>query len=127
MGSEEAPSWLDLLGKLWLVPQNNMLINLLVQLDDGFGRINASQCENGTVLCEGLQDGNHKFEVCPNGTQGVGCSSYNWTVGKEPSFYSFSNCYYIFFNYHSTSNKITLLESLQQLCYYVYEEMFCLP
>ena len=62
-------------------PQNNRLINLLVQLDDGFGRINASQCENGTVLCEGLQDGNHKFEVCPNGSQGVGCSSYNWTVG----------------------------------------------
>ena len=81
MGSEEAPSWLDLLGKLWLVPQNNMLINLLVQLDDGFGRINASQCENGTVLCEGLQDGNHKFEVCANGTEGVDCSSYNWTVG----------------------------------------------
>ena len=81
MGSEEAPSWLDLLGKLWLVPQNNMLINLLVQLDDDSGRINASQCENGTVLCEGLKDGNHKFEVCANGTEGVDCSSYNWTVG----------------------------------------------
>ena len=50
-------------------------------MDDGFVRINASQCENGTVLIEGLQDGTHKFEVCPNGTQGVGCSSYNWTVG----------------------------------------------
>ncbi|KAK9995585.1 hypothetical protein SO802_020271 [Lithocarpus litseifolius] len=60
------------------------LINLLVQLDDGFGRINASQCENGTVLCEGLQDGNHKFEVCPNGTQGVGCSSNTWTVDTVP-------------------------------------------
>ena len=66
---------------IWFVPQNNRLINLLVQLDDGFGRINASQSENGTVLCEGLQDGNHKFEVCPNGSQGVGCGSYNWTVG----------------------------------------------
>ncbi|XP_030938465.1 uncharacterized protein LOC115963563 isoform X1 [Quercus lobata] len=54
--------------------------NITCKLDDGFGRINASQCENGTVLCEGLQDGNHKFEVCPSGTQGVGCSSYNWTV-----------------------------------------------
>ena len=57
------------------------LKNLLVQLDDGFGRIIDSECENGTVLCEGLQDGNHKFEVCPNGSQGVGCGSYNWTVG----------------------------------------------
>ena len=66
---------------IWLVPQNNMLINLLVQLDDDFGRINASQCENGTVMFEDLQDGNHKFVVCPNGTQGVGCGSYNWTVG----------------------------------------------
>ncbi|KAF3971824.1 hypothetical protein CMV_004602 [Castanea mollissima] len=58
--------------------------NITCKLDDGFGRINASQCENGTVLCEGLQDGNHKFEVCPNGTQGVGCSSYNWTVDTVP-------------------------------------------
>nr|POF23011.1 hypothetical protein CFP56_15686 [Quercus suber] len=53
-------------------------------LDDGFGRIIASECENGTVLCEGLQDGNHKFEVCPNGSQGVGCGSYNWTVDTVP-------------------------------------------
>ncbi|KAK7815890.1 hypothetical protein CFP56_001056 [Quercus suber] len=58
--------------------------NITCKLDDGFGRINASQCENGTVLCEGLQDGNHKFEVCPNGTQGVGCSSYNWIVDTIP-------------------------------------------
>ncbi|KAK4568694.1 hypothetical protein RGQ29_004196 [Quercus rubra] len=58
--------------------------NITCKLDDGFGRINASQCENGTVLCEGLQDGNHKFEICPNGTQGVGCSSYNWTVDTVP-------------------------------------------
>uniref|UniRef100_A0A7N2MNV3 Bacterial Ig-like domain-containing protein n=1 Tax=Quercus lobata TaxID=97700 RepID=A0A7N2MNV3_QUELO len=58
--------------------------NVTCKLDDGFGRINASQCENGTVLCEGLQDGNHKFEVCPNGTQGVGCSSYDWTVDTVP-------------------------------------------
>ena len=64
-----------------LVPQNNRLINLLVQLDDGSGSIIASECENRTVLCEGLQDGNHKFEVCPHGTEGVDCSSYNWTVG----------------------------------------------
>nr|XP_023928262.1 uncharacterized protein LOC112039606 [Quercus suber] len=58
--------------------------NITCKLDDGFGRINASQCENGTVLCEGLQDGNHKFEVCSNGTQGVGCSSYDWTVDTVP-------------------------------------------
>ncbi|KAF3973348.1 hypothetical protein CMV_003221 [Castanea mollissima] len=58
--------------------------NITCKLDDGFGRINASQCEDGTVLCEGLQDGNHKFEICPNGTQGVGCSSYYWTVDTVP-------------------------------------------
>ncbi|KAK7850146.1 hypothetical protein CFP56_001505 [Quercus suber] len=69
---------------IWLGPHNNRLINLLVQLDDGSGSIIASECENGTVLCEGLQDGNHKFEVCPNGSQGVGCSSYNWTVDTVP-------------------------------------------
>ncbi|KAK7826142.1 hypothetical protein CFP56_032440 [Quercus suber] len=58
--------------------------NITCKLDDGFGRIIASECENGTVLCEGLQDGNHKFEVCPNGSQGVGCGSYNWTVDTVP-------------------------------------------
>ena len=35
---------------------------------------------------------------------------------KNLPFYSFSNCYYIFINYHSTSKKTFLLESLQQLC-----------
>ncbi|XP_075663386.1 uncharacterized protein LOC142632960 [Castanea sativa] len=49
--------------------------NVTCKLDDGLGRIIASECENGTVLCEGLQDGNHKFEVCPNGSQGVGCDT----------------------------------------------------
>ncbi|KAK9995729.1 hypothetical protein SO802_020415 [Lithocarpus litseifolius] len=58
--------------------------NITCKLDDGVGSIIASECENGTVLCEGLQDGNHKFEVCPNGSQGVGCSSYNWAVDTVP-------------------------------------------
>ncbi|KAK7823279.1 hypothetical protein CFP56_035686, partial [Quercus suber] len=58
--------------------------NITCKLVDGFGRINTPQCEHGTVLCKGLHDGNHKFEVCPNGTQGVGCSSYNWTVDTVP-------------------------------------------
>ncbi|KAK9995724.1 hypothetical protein SO802_020410 [Lithocarpus litseifolius] len=58
--------------------------NITCKLDDVVGSIIASECENGTVLCEGLQDGNHKFEVCPNGSQGVGCSSYNWTVDTVP-------------------------------------------
>ena len=62
---------------IWLVPQNNRLINLLLQLDDGI----ASNCEGRTVSYAGLQDGNHTFEVCTNGSQGVGCGSYNWTVG----------------------------------------------
>ena len=53
------------------------MINFLLQLDDGI----ASNCEGRTVLYAGLQDGNHTFEVCTNGSQGVGCGSYNWTVG----------------------------------------------
>nr|DAD46157.1 TPA_asm: hypothetical protein HUJ06_004387 [Nelumbo nucifera] len=31
-----------------------------------------------------LHDGNHTFEVCINGSQGVDCASYNWTVDKIP-------------------------------------------
>ena len=62
---------------IWLVPQNKRLINFLVQLDDG----SASDCEGRMVLYAGLQDGNHTFEVCTNGSGGVGCANYNWTVG----------------------------------------------
>ncbi|KAM3703926.1 hypothetical protein ACJW31_04G135100 [Castanea mollissima] len=56
------------------------LINLLLQLDDGI----ASNCESRMVSYAGLQDGNHTFEVCTNGSQGVGCGSYNWTVDTVP-------------------------------------------
>ena len=66
----------SLLISVWLVPQNNRLINLLVQLDDGI----ASDCEGKTVYA-GLLDGNHTYEVCTNGSRGVGCVTYNWTIG----------------------------------------------
>ncbi|XP_059644189.1 uncharacterized protein LOC132285964 isoform X2 [Cornus florida] len=39
-----------------------------------------SDCEAGEVSYTGLQDGNHTFEVCTNGSRGVGCSTFNWTV-----------------------------------------------
>ncbi|KAF3962701.1 hypothetical protein CMV_012822 [Castanea mollissima] len=43
--------------------------NITCKLDDGI----ASNCEGRTDLYAGLQDGNHTFEVCTNGSQGVGC------------------------------------------------------
>lgn len=48
-----------------------------MQLDDD----TASDCGTMKVLYDGLQDGNHTFEVCIDGSQGVGCTTYNWTVG----------------------------------------------
>ncbi|KAL6177481.1 hypothetical protein ACLB2K_049007 [Fragaria x ananassa] len=50
------------------------------KLDDG----NGSNCGTGKALYLGLQDGKHTFEVCTNGTQGVGCAYYNWTVDTVP-------------------------------------------
>ncbi|KAL4634077.1 hypothetical protein ACB092_04G171300 [Castanea dentata] len=54
--------------------------NITCKLDDGI----ASNCEGRTVLYAGLQDGNHTFEVCTNGSQGVGCGIYKWTVDTIP-------------------------------------------
>ncbi|KAL4634075.1 hypothetical protein ACB092_04G171100 [Castanea dentata] len=54
--------------------------NITCKLDDGI----ASNCESRMVSCAGLQDGNHTFEVWTNGSQGVGCGSYNWTVDTVP-------------------------------------------
>jgi hypothetical protein len=49
-----------------------------VQLDNGI----RSVCTNGRVTYSSLKDGNHTFEVCTNGHQGLfGCASHNWTVG----------------------------------------------
>ncbi|XP_038685245.1 uncharacterized protein LOC119985132 isoform X2 [Tripterygium wilfordii] len=44
----------------------------------------ASDCGARKIFYTGLQDGNHTFEVCTNGSQGVGCASYNWTVDTIP-------------------------------------------
>ncbi|KAK7840128.1 hypothetical protein CFP56_017032 [Quercus suber] len=54
--------------------------NITCNLDDGI----ASNCESRMVSYAGLQDGNHTFEVCTNGSQGVGCGSFNWTVDTVP-------------------------------------------
>ncbi|KAK3033505.1 hypothetical protein RJ639_032734 [Escallonia herrerae] len=37
-----------------------------------------SECDAGEISYTGLQDGNHTFEVCANGS--LGCASYIWTV-----------------------------------------------
>ncbi|KAI9175004.1 hypothetical protein LWI28_026091 [Acer negundo] len=47
------------------------------KLDDDI----ASDCGAMEVSYSGLSDGNHTFELCSNGSTGVGCSSYNWIVG----------------------------------------------
>ncbi|KAL6973201.1 hypothetical protein U1Q18_027381 [Sarracenia purpurea var. burkii] len=43
-----------------------------------------SNCDAKAVSYTGLQDGNHTFEVCTNGSQGNGCASYNWIVDTIP-------------------------------------------
>ncbi|KAI8016865.1 hypothetical protein LOK49_LG04G02093 [Camellia lanceoleosa] len=43
-----------------------------------------SNCDAREVSYRGLQDGTHTFNVCTNGTQGIGCASYNWTVDTIP-------------------------------------------
>ncbi|OVA16963.1 hypothetical protein BVC80_9043g4 [Macleaya cordata] len=50
------------------------------KLDDNI----SSNCEAREVSYMGLKDGDHMFEVCINGYQGVGCTSYNWTVDTVP-------------------------------------------
>ncbi|GAV58350.1 hypothetical protein CFOL_v3_01884 [Cephalotus follicularis] len=50
------------------------------KLDNGI----ASDCGVRKVLYTGLQDGNHTFDVCTNGSQGIGCDSYSWTVDTVP-------------------------------------------
>ncbi|XP_042036904.1 uncharacterized protein LOC121782957 [Salvia splendens] len=39
-----------------------------------------SACEGGRISYSRLLDGNHSFEVCTQGSRGVACASYNWTV-----------------------------------------------
>ena len=65
--------------------EDRIYIYSMMQLDDGTG----SNCGTRKVSYSGLQDGNHTFEVCTNGPQGIGCALHNWTVGKEPFPYPF--------------------------------------
>ncbi|KAB1216635.1 hypothetical protein CJ030_MR4G007823 [Morella rubra] len=64
------------------VGENGTCANFRVtcKLDDGI----ASDCEARRVLYSGLQDGNHTFEVCTNGSRGIVCGSYNWTIDTVP-------------------------------------------
>ncbi|XP_058195645.1 uncharacterized protein LOC131311985 isoform X1 [Rhododendron vialii] len=43
-----------------------------------------SFCDAREVSYAGLDDGNHTFEVCTNGSGGTSCASYNWTVDTIP-------------------------------------------
>ncbi|KAJ6294086.1 hypothetical protein OIU76_022213 [Salix suchowensis] len=43
-----------------------------------------SDCGASKISYQGLQDGNHTFEVCINGSQRVGCATYTWTVDTIP-------------------------------------------
>lgn len=52
-----------------------------MQLDHGMD----SPCEGGRISYTRLLDGNHSFEVCAEGSRGVACASYNWTVGRATS------------------------------------------
>lgn len=44
----------------------------------------SSDCIQKEVSFTNLQDGVHMFEVCANGSQGVGCAKHNWTVDTIP-------------------------------------------
>ncbi|KAM3381109.1 putative protein isoform X1 [Capsicum galapagoense] len=50
------------------------------KLDDSVPAV----CEGGEIIYTRLLDGNHTFEVCTNGSLGVGCAHYNWTVDTIP-------------------------------------------
>ncbi|MCE3214867.1 hypothetical protein HAX54_000154 [Datura stramonium] len=41
-------------------------------------------CEGGEIFYTRLLDGNHTFEVCTNGSLGLGCAHYKWTVDTIP-------------------------------------------
>lgn len=50
--------------------------------------LNSSNCEAKQVSYVGLQDGDHMFEVCISGYQGVRCATYNWTIDSvHPTAY----------------------------------------
>ncbi|CAI9757436.1 unnamed protein product [Fraxinus pennsylvanica] len=40
----------------------------------------SSTCEGGKISYTVLVDGYHSFEACANGSTGVACASYNWTI-----------------------------------------------
>ncbi|ONK69727.1 uncharacterized protein A4U43_C05F26090 [Asparagus officinalis] len=44
----------------------------------------SSVCKSREVSYKGLHDGDHTFEVCTNGSLGVHCASYNWTIDTVP-------------------------------------------
>ncbi|XP_057951479.1 uncharacterized protein LOC131146135 isoform X2 [Malania oleifera] len=58
---------------------SDVSVNFL-KLDDGI----SSDCQARNVSYADLQDGNHTFEVCTNGSGGAGCASYNWIVDTVP-------------------------------------------
>ena len=51
----------------------------LLQLDNS----HSLNCNDRKIFYSDLVDGEHRFKVCTNFSKGVGCSSHNWTVGKN--------------------------------------------
>ncbi|KAK6920679.1 hypothetical protein RJ641_014357 [Dillenia turbinata] len=56
--------------------------SITCKLDDKMAA--ESDCESKNVSYIGLQDGSHTFEVCPKGSQGDSCATYNWIVDTVP-------------------------------------------
>ncbi|PWA81168.1 hypothetical protein CTI12_AA189050 [Artemisia annua] len=50
------------------------------KLDD----LRPSNCSSGEISYTKLQDGNHTFEVCINGSHPIHCVTYNWTIDTVP-------------------------------------------
>lgn len=43
-----------------------------------------SKCDDKKAFYVGLNDGNHTFSVCTNGSRGVDCATYNWIIDTVP-------------------------------------------
>ncbi|KAI3726969.1 hypothetical protein L1987_66776 [Smallanthus sonchifolius] len=43
-----------------------------------------SSCSSGEISYTKVQDGNHTFEVCSNGSHLTRCATYNWTIDTVP-------------------------------------------
>ncbi|KAH6770632.1 transmembrane protein [Perilla frutescens var. hirtella] len=66
-----------------------------------------SACGGGKISYSRLLDGNHSFEVCTEGSRGVACASYNWTVGRAASLFLLNHDNITFLNTVKPTAQIT--------------------